>query len=101
MPRGQWTFLTNHGMVLAHLARNPRATTRQIAREAGVTERAIQKVILDLESDGYIIRSKLGRGNSYTIHSELPMLHPMERYHAVGSLLEALGSVRRGPGTAP
>ena len=87
----QWTFLTNHGRVLAYLARAPQTTTRKIARDVGVTERAIQKVIHDLEADGYIVRHKVGRNNSYNINPEMPMRHPMEREHAVGSLLLALG----------
>jgi predicted ArsR family transcriptional regulator len=91
MRRSHWTFLTNHGRVLAYLAKHPQATTRNIAQEAGVTERAIQKVILDLEADGYIARHKIGRGNRYVVHPEMPMRHHMERDHAVGDLLTALG----------
>lgn len=77
--------------MLAYLAKYPRITTREIAQEAGITERAIQKVILDLETGGYIVRHRVGRSNSYTIHPELPMRHRMEREHAVGNLLLALG----------
>jgi DNA-binding Lrp family transcriptional regulator len=77
--------------VLAYLVKHPQATTRKIAQEAGVTERAIQKVILDLEADGYIARHKIGRGNRYVVHPEMPMRHHMERDHAVGELLAALG----------
>ena len=91
MIKREWTFLTNHGRVLAYLAKQPRATTREIAQEAGMTERAIQKVIYDLEAGGYIVRHREGRGNRYTIHPELPMKHRMEREHAVGNLLLALG----------
>ncbi len=87
----QWTFLTNHGRVLAYLAKFPQTTTRKIAQEVGITERAIQKVIHDLEADGYIVRHKAGRNNNYTIHPEMPMRHRMEREHAVGNLLLALG----------
>ncbi|MEW5784232.1 MAG: winged helix-turn-helix domain-containing protein [Bacillota bacterium] len=91
MNKPHWTFLTNHGRVLVYLAKHPQTTTRKIAQEVGVTERAIQKVIYDLEADGYIVRQKVGRNNSYTIHSEMPMRHRMEREHAVGILLLALG----------
>ncbi|OGN98623.1 MAG: hypothetical protein A2Y58_00935 [Chloroflexi bacterium RBG_13_51_52] len=86
-----WTFLTYHGRVLVYLVKHPQATCREIAQEAGVTERAIQKVIHDLIADGYIIRQKVGRGNNYQIHPELPMRHRMEREHAVGDLIRALG----------
>lgn len=91
MRKREWTFLTNHGRVLAYLAKNPQVTTRQIAQEVGVTERAIQKVIHELEKDGYIVRHRLGRTNCYIVHPELPMRHLMEREYAVGNLLQALG----------
>ncbi len=91
MKKRDWTFLTNHGRVLAYLAKQPRATTREIAQEANVTERAIQKVIFELETAGYIVRRREGRSNRYTIHPELPMRHRMEREYAVGNLLLALG----------
>jgi len=86
-----WTFLTYYGRVLAYLAKHPQATCREIAHEAGITERAVQKVIHDLVTDGYVVRQRTGRGNTYQIHPELPMRHPMEREHAVGDLLKALG----------
>ena len=90
MKRREWTFLTNHGRVLAYLVKHPRATTREIAQEAGFTERAIQKVILDLVLDGYVVRKRVGRGNRYKVNPELPMRHPMEREYAVGNLLLVL-----------
>ncbi len=91
MQEREWTFLTNHGRVLTYIAKYPRTTTREIARVAGITERAIQKIITDLESSGYVARHKEGRCNSYEVHPELPMRHRMEREHAVGDLLLALG----------
>lgn len=86
-----WTFLTYHGRVLVYLAKHPRATGREIAQEVGITERAIQQVIHDLVTEGYIVRQKIGRSNTYTIHPELPMRHNLERDHAIGAVLDALG----------
>jgi len=90
MEKKSWTFLTYHGRVIVYLMKHSQATCREIAQEAEVTERAIQKVIYDLVADGYIVRQKVGRGNKYKIHPELPMRHRMEREHAVGDLLQAL-----------
>jgi len=87
----EWTFLTNHGRVLVHIAKHPRITTREIAQEAGITERAIQKIIAELEAGGYVARHREGRRNRYTVHPELPMRHRMEHEYAVGGLLLALG----------
>ena len=86
-----WTFLTYHGRVLIYIAKHPQATGREIAREIGITERAVQQVIYDLVNEGYILRQKSGRSNTYTIHPEIPMRHRLEREHAVGDILNALG----------
>lgn len=91
MKKRPWTFLTYHGRILAYLAKHPQTTCRQIAQEAGLTERAVQKVISELAAEGYIVRHRQGRGNYYTIHPELPMRHRMEKDHAVRDLLLALG----------
>ena len=67
-------------------------TTREIALKVGVTERAIQKLILNLEGERYITWRRNGRSNRYTINTALPMRHRMEREFSVGNLLMALGS---------
>jgi predicted ArsR family transcriptional regulator len=87
-----WTFITDHGHILIYLAKHPRATSREIAQEVDISERAVQKVIHDLVEGGYVMRERTGRGNTYQMHPELPMRHRMEREHAVGELLKAMGS---------
>ena len=91
MQESKWTFLTNHARVLVYIAKHPQSTARQIAQEIGITERAIQKIIADLEADGYITRHREGRCNRYTIHHQLPMRHRLEREYAIADLLLALG----------
>jgi len=88
---GQWTFLSNHGRVFVYIAKHPKITTEAIAREVGLTQRGVQKIIAELEAAGFIARRKEGRSNHYIVHPELPMRHPLEREHAVGELLLALG----------
>jgi len=88
--KGEWTFLTNHGRVLAYIARDTESTTEQIAREASITLRAVQKIITDLEAGGYITRKKEGRRNRYTVNPNGQMRHRLERNHAVGDILQAL-----------
>jgi len=67
----EWTFITNHGLVLASIDENPERTAREIGDEVGVTERTAHKIIKDLEKEGYITTTKLGVRNTYTIHPEL------------------------------
>lgn len=91
LKKGEWTFLTNHGRVLAYIAKHPQSTTQEIAQEAGVTLRAVQKIITQLEAAGYIAWEKEGRRNRYTVNPMLPMRHRLEHEHAVGDILQALG----------
>lgn len=98
MEKGQWTFLSNHGRVFEYIAKHPKSTTEVISREVGLTQRGVQKIIAELEATGYIAPHKEGRSNRYMIHPELPMRHRLERDHAVGDLLLALGCDLKKPG---
>jgi DNA-binding IclR family transcriptional regulator len=87
----RWTFLTNHAQVLLCLAQNGgRMTAREIAAVVGITERAVQRILDDLEEAGYISRFRDGRQNRYEIHPELPMRHPAQRGLPIRELLELL-----------
>ncbi|PSR30724.1 MAG: transcriptional regulator [Sulfobacillus benefaciens] len=88
----EWTFLTNHAQVLLCVARNGNGhlTAREIADIVGITERAVQRILDDLESAGYISRFRDGRTNRYEIHSDLPMRHPAQRGRAIKDLLDLL-----------
>ena len=89
----EWKFITNHGLVLASIARGRGKTAREIGDEVGVTERTAHKIILDLEEDEYITKTKVGNRNKYRIRPEVPI---KATDTAVGELLELLGWKRRG-----
>lgn len=82
-----WTFLTNHAQVFLCIARNPRATAREVAAVVGITERAVQRIIADLEEAEYITRHREGRNNIYKLNPNRPMRHPAQHNHAVQDLL--------------
>jgi uncharacterized membrane protein len=88
--RPAWTFLTNHAQVLLVIAQDQRVTAKAIASQVGVTERAVQRILADLESAGYISRTRDGRQNLYEIHAHMPMRHPAQRGHAVRELFALL-----------
>src|SRR5579863_9921107 len=67
-----WTFLTNHAHVLVLLWRNPSVVLRAVALQAGLTERAVQRIVADLESGGIIERERVGRQNHYRIRADQP-----------------------------
>lgn len=86
-----WTFLTNHAHVLNCIAEDPDSRLRDIAARVGITERAAQAIVSDLEAGGYLTRTRVGRRNTYEVHPDLPFRHVIERDHQVGELLDLLG----------
>lgn len=87
-----WQFLTNHSHVLLCIARDPHSRARDIADQIGITERATQRILADLITDGYVKRSKVGRRNRYTIDRHAHLRHPRLRDLSVGPLLDVLNS---------
>ena len=85
-----WTLLTNHGHVLVCIARDPEVLLRDIAKLVGITERAAQRIVADLEAGGYVTRERVGRRNRYEVHAHRPLRHPNEQTQTVGRLLQAL-----------
>jgi DNA-binding IclR family transcriptional regulator len=85
-----WTFLTNHAHVLLCVAEEPDARVRDIADTVGVTERAAQRILTELEEAGYLTRTKDGRRNRYTLNPGMRMRHPMDQEHHVGELVDLL-----------
>ena len=87
---GSWTFLTNHTIVLCFLAKYPLITGRELSRLIGITERSVRNIISDLESEGYIKKSKEGRQVRYKTNPHLPLRHRTQKDKAIRILLEAL-----------
>lgn len=88
--RAGWTFLSNHAHVLLCLAADPDMRLRDIAGLVGITERAAQWIVNDLEADGYLERERVGRRNRYTLRLQRPMRHPLEKKHKVGEIVDLL-----------
>ncbi|MFE4669745.1 helix-turn-helix transcriptional regulator [Streptomyces sp. NPDC056716] len=89
-PHSGWTFLTSHARVLATIADNHNARIRDIAARCRLTERAVQKIISDLERDGYLSHTRRGRTNSYEIDPGKVLRHPAEAGLTVAALLALL-----------
>jgi len=90
---GGWTFLTNHAHVLVCLVRDPSIRLRDLAAAVGITERAVHRIIVELEATGYISRDRAGRRNHYEVHLERPLRHPLE----AGRTIRALVDLANGP----
>lgn len=94
-PTGQvrhpaWTFMTNHAHVLFCLAREPDIRLREVADLVGITERAVQRIVADLQEGGYITVHKEGRRNRYEVNAELKLRHPVENHRTVAELMELI-----------
>ncbi len=93
----KWTLFSNHGHVLVVLSRDPDARLRDVAQIVGITERAVQKIVRDLQDGGMVSVTKQGRRNSYHLHPNQPLRHSLEAHCTTGELLEMIN--RRAPGT--
>ena len=87
-PAKTWTFLSNHAHVLICLAVAPELRLREIAARVGITERAVQTILVDLESEGLLTRKREGRCNRYTLHLDQPLRHVVEAHRSVRELIE-------------
>jgi hypothetical protein len=92
--RPSWTFLSNHGKVLLAIARNPDVTLREVAALVGITERAVQRIVADLEAGQYLKRVRTGRRNRYEVHPDLPLRHPISAHRDIGSLIKLVTDPR-------
>ena len=87
---GDWTFFSNYGHVLVCLSRNRQARLRDVAAMVGITERAVQKIVRDLQHEGYLTVTKQGRCNRYRINRRKSLRHDLESHVTVGKLLTLL-----------
>ena len=87
-----WTYLTNHALVLVCLAEDPYMRLLEIAERVGITDRAVQKILSDLEADGAIERTKEGRCNHYALNEGHALRHPLEASRTVGELVRDISA---------
>ena len=85
---GGWTFLTNHAHVLICLAREPELRLRDVAERVGITERAVQRIVADLEEGGVLQRERDGRRNRYEIQRDVSLRHPVEAHCHINDLID-------------
>lgn len=85
-----WSFLTNHARVLQSIAADPTIRLRDIAAQAGVTERTAAQIVRELERVGYVTKTRNGRRNHYEIREDLSLRHPRHRHRTLGELVRFL-----------
>src|ERR1700676_1024385 len=77
--RPDFRFLTNHGNAVLLIARDARIRIRDIAALLGITERAAQRIVVELGRSGYIDTVREGRRNLYSIRTDRPFHLPFQR----------------------
>ena len=86
--KSRWNFFTNHAHVLIYLQAHPDVTLRRVALAIGITERAVQRIVAELEEGGYLMRTKIGRQNKYEINGDMPLRHSQESHRTIKELLD-------------
>lgn len=88
-----WTFLSNHSHVLICIARDADCRVRDIAEQVGITERAVQRILAELETEGVVHHERVGRRNHYNINFDAELRHELEAGVSLRQLLRGvLGS---------
>jgi len=98
---GEWTLFSNHGHVLVCLARDNEARLRNVAEDVGITERAVQKIVRELQQAGFISIQKRGRCNRYGINTRQTLRHALEARCPVGRLLQLFTADQKRAGKTP
>jgi DNA-binding MarR family transcriptional regulator len=88
----QWTFFTNHAHVMVCLARNGDRPLREVALDIGITERAVQRIVADLEESGFLVRERVGRQNRYSLILDKALRHSLEAHRSIGDVLDVLAA---------
>jgi len=88
-----WTFFSNNAHVLVCLTHSPQPTTREIALQVGITERAVQRIMTKLIEAGVVTVSKEGRRNSYELDLNQRLRHPLESHKTIGEFIQLIDDV--------
>ena len=60
---------------------------REVASRVGITERAVQRIVQELEEEGYLARERVGRRNHYVIARGKRLRHPVEAHCTIDQVL--------------
>ncbi|QDU57597.1 helix-turn-helix transcriptional regulator [Aeoliella mucimassa] len=91
-PGPRWTFLTNHAHVLLELKTHPDMVLREVAIRVGITERAVQRIVQELEEEGFLERQRVGRRNQYRVMLDKHLRHPIESHCTIAELLSLVAN---------
>jgi DNA-binding MarR family transcriptional regulator len=70
------------------LAEDGEIRIRDLATRVGITERAVARILDELEVAGYLTRDRQGRRNRYVVHGDAKLRHPIEAHRTVDELVQ-------------
>lgn len=73
--------------MLIVLHSEPDLVLREVALRVGITERAVQRIVHELEEEGFLRRERCGRRNHYQITSGKHLRHPVESHCTIDQVL--------------
>jgi len=88
----RWSLLSAQGRVLFYIAACADSPVQEIARNLGLTERAVWGVVRDLRYRRMIHLRKKGRRHHYAINLDAPLLHPTIQGMTLRPILGKLAS---------
>jgi DNA-binding transcriptional regulator LsrR (DeoR family) len=91
-----WTFFSNNAHVLVCLTHTPQPTTREIAIQVGITERAVQRIVKRMVEAGVLKIEKEGRRNRYELDLDQQLRHPLESHKTIGEFIRLIDSGYQG-----
>ena len=86
----EWSLLTNHANVLLCITEEPDIRLRDLAARVHISERAVKRIVADLETGGYLARERHGRRNHYEINTGAVLSGPIAQGLQLGALISAL-----------
>lgn len=87
-----WTFVTNHFLVLLCIAEDPDTRIVDIADRLRLTQRRVQGILNDLLEAGYLTRTRVGRRNRYQVDHRMPLRHLQTQHRSLGDLLQLISN---------
>ena len=86
----EWSLLTNHANVLLCITEEPDIRLRDLAARVHISERAVKRIVADLEQGGYLARERHGRRNHYEVNTAATLNGPVAQGLQLGALISAL-----------
>ena len=79
------------GVRMKELRLKKSLSLQDVADKVGITYRAVQRILDELQQAGYITRERKkddARSNQYRMNTKLRLRHPLEQHRSVATLLE-------------